>query len=50
MQAMNAMREAELRASQSELSATQRNAERGAVREGEILRGAVREGKAQIVP
>jgi beta-lactamase regulating signal transducer with metallopeptidase domain len=50
MQAMNAMREAEVRARESELSATQRNAEQGALREGEILRGAVREGKAQIVP
>jgi hypothetical protein len=50
MAALNAKREAEVRAMESELAAATRNAEQDTSREGEILRGAVREGKAQIVP
>ena len=50
MEAMNAQRQAELRAAESQLAAAQRNAEQGVSREVEILRGAVRDGKVQIVP
>jgi DNA repair exonuclease SbcCD ATPase subunit len=50
MQAITAQSEAELRARQSELEAMRGRNELSAVREAEILRGAVREGKAQPVP
>jgi Zn-dependent protease with chaperone function len=50
MEAVTAQREAEFRAAESQLAAAQRNAEQGVLREVEILRGAVREGKTQIVP
>jgi beta-lactamase regulating signal transducer with metallopeptidase domain len=50
LEAMARQSEAELRALQSVIEAARRNAEVGALREVEVLRGAVREGKAQIVP
>ena len=50
MEALAARREAELRAMESQLELARRNAEQGAVRNVEILRRAVQEGKAQIVP
>jgi hypothetical protein len=50
MQALAARREVELRAMQSELEAMQQRDGLSAARETEILRGAVQEGKAQVVP
>jgi len=50
MEATVVRREVELRAMESQLEAARRNAELGALRDVEILRRAVQEEKAQIVP
>jgi len=49
MEVMAAKRESDLRAMEREMAA-RRNAEQGALRDVEILRRAVQEGKAHIVP
>jgi len=50
IQAIDARRQEVLRTMQSQLEAARRDAELGASGEIEILRGAVRDGKAQMVP